>query len=152
MMLFEADLKTLLLSGSSFALLGCVVLLVLWQSRYWYKQSHLRNIPGPPAQSFALGALTSLFHIVSSTDIRPHAGNLPQVFGLLEGWDFHVELSETYGRVAKSWGFFGVSFRFYFLVFRLRQILMKANSTGHAAAYQRPKSTVQHPDQGPGNL
>ncbi|EIM90577.1 cytochrome P450 [Stereum hirsutum FP-91666 SS1] len=88
MMLFETNLKTLLLSGSSFAVLGCVVLLVLWQSRYWYKQSHLRNIPGPPAQSFALG-------------------NLPQVFGLLEGWDFHVELAETYGRVAKSWGFFG---------------------------------------------
>lgn len=113
MMLFETNLKTIFLSGSSFALLGCVTVLVLWQSRYWYKQSHLRNIPGPPARSFALGALLFLFHVVSSADTLHYAGNLPQVFGLLEGWGFHVELAETYGRVAKSWGFFGVSYLLY---------------------------------------
>ncbi|EIM79589.1 cytochrome P450 [Stereum hirsutum FP-91666 SS1] len=77
--LFAVTTATLLVTS--------VVVVILSQVHHWYRQYHLRNIPGPASQSFAYG-------------------NLRQVFSL-HGWEFHKSMVQKYGRVTKIWGFFG---------------------------------------------
>ncbi|TFY69729.1 hypothetical protein EVG20_g3027 [Dentipellis fragilis] len=64
------------------ALLACKFL------RQWFKQTPLRNIPGPPSPSF-------------------FTGNLAQLCDPLKGWKFHDDIVKTYGRVVRVGGFFG---------------------------------------------
>ncbi|TFY58649.1 hypothetical protein EVG20_g8067 [Dentipellis fragilis] len=56
-----------------------------WQ---WFKQTPLRNIPGPPSPSF-------------------FTGNLAQLCDPLKGWKFHDDIVKTYGRVVRVCGFLG---------------------------------------------
>ncbi|TFY67334.1 hypothetical protein EVG20_g3975 [Dentipellis fragilis] len=57
----------------------------LWQ---WYKQTPLRNVPGPPSPSFFIGNIGQLLHP-------------------LRAWKFHDEIVKKYGRIVRVGGFFG---------------------------------------------
>ncbi|EIM81571.1 cytochrome P450 [Stereum hirsutum FP-91666 SS1] len=87
MRLLERSLTTSVLVTSSTVFLLCAALLILSRVRLSYKQAHLRNIPGPPAQTFVFG-------------------NLKQFFSL-QGWEFHDSIALTYGRIVRIWGLFG---------------------------------------------
>ncbi|KAJ8521037.1 hypothetical protein ONZ45_g2214 [Pleurotus djamor] len=59
-----------------------------WRTlRQYIVQSRLDNIPGPPSASI-------------------WKGNLGQIFNV-KGWDFHTQLTKTYGNVVKIHGLFG---------------------------------------------
>lgn len=55
MRLLEQSFQTSILVALPTILAVCAALLILSRVRLWYKQSHLRNIPGPPAETFAFG-------------------------------------------------------------------------------------------------
>ncbi|KAA1472339.1 cytochrome P450 [Dentipellis sp. KUC8613] len=75
----------------------------LWQ---WYKQTPLRNIPGPPSPSFIIGNIVQLLHPLKS-------------------WKFHDEIVKQYGRIVRISGFLGDSMLYVSDPRVLHQVLLR---------------------------
>ncbi|KAA1472320.1 cytochrome P450 [Dentipellis sp. KUC8613] len=56
--------------------------------RQWFRQTPLRDVPGPPSPSFFIG-------------------NVAQLWDPLKGWKFHEAIVKTYGSIVRLTGFFG---------------------------------------------
>ncbi|CAA7267173.1 unnamed protein product [Cyclocybe aegerita] len=79
---------------------------VLWKTfRHFFAKSALDNIPGPPPKSIWKGVFSQVFNV--------------------DGWNFHREMAEKYGRVIKLTALFGESQLYVFDPKALHHIVVK---------------------------